>query len=109
MIVGVPCSKLKKWLEGKDYLIAADEGEAVAIAAGYWLATGKPATVFMQSDGFANALNPLASLIIPYGIPINWVISVRTDGEQHEVMGKTIETLIELYDLKRTGTLTIFK
>jgi len=109
MIIGVPCSKLQDWLNEREYHIATDEGEAVGIAAGHYLATKKPATVFLQSDGFPNALNPLTTLVIPYGIKVNWVISIRDKGPQHEVMGDTIEHLIELYGLKRTGNIKIIR
>ena len=109
MIVGVPDSSLKNWLSDKAYVVASDEGEAVAIAAGRYLGSGLTATVFMSADGFCNALNPLTSLIIPYEIPVNWVIGVRTDTPQHEVMGRTIEQLIELYGLKETGSVEIIR
>jgi len=98
MIVGVPDSKLKEWLKGKDYMIATDEGEAVAIGAGYYLATGKPATVFMGSNGFCNALDALTSLIIPYDISINLVIGVRGEQEHHEIMGREIYNILSDLD-----------
>ena len=109
MIIGVPDTAVKEWLSDKAYVVASDEGEAVAIAAGRYLATGLTATVFMSADGFCNALNPLTSLIIPYEIPVNWVIGVRTDTPQHEVMGNTIEQLIELYGLSKIGDVKIIR
>ena len=103
MIVGVPDSKLADWLKDKEYIIATDEGEAIAIAAGYYLATGNPATVFMQSDGYSNALNAITTLMMPYGIPFEPKLSVRTDEPQHEIMGKKIHRIIELINDQRTG------
>jgi len=100
MTVGVPDSSLKDWLKGKDVKIATDEGEAIGLAAGYYLAKGEPATVFMGSDGFCNALNPLTSLIIPYKIPMNLVIGVRGDLPQHKVMGKNVKKIAKLINLK---------
>lgn len=97
MIVGVPDSKLKYWLHGKKYIIAVDEGEAVGMAVGYFLSTGKIGTVFMQSDGVCNALNAITSLCIPYQIPVNFVISIREDEPQHYIMGKTVKKLLEMY------------
>ena len=99
MRIGVPDSKLKKWLTGEE-IIATDEGEAVGIAVGYYLATGERATVFMSADGFCNALNPLTSLVIPYEIPIEWIISSGRTEVQHKVMTDTLEKLIKIYDTK---------
>jgi len=101
MIVGVPDSKLKHWLETKEHIIAADEGEAVGMAVGYYLATGKRGTVFMQSDGVCNALNAITSLCIPYEIPVNFIISIREDEPQHRVMGQTVKKLLKMYEYKR--------
>jgi len=82
MRVGVPTTKLKDWLEG-DEIMASDEGSAVGMAVGYYLATGKTGTVFMGADGFCNATNALTSLVIPYEIPIHWVISVGRQEAWH--------------------------
>jgi len=98
MIAGVPDSKLKYWLKGKQYIITTDEGEAVGMVAGYYLATGQIGTVFMQSDGVCNALNAITSLCIPYEIPMNFIISIRTDEPQHHIMGATIKDLIKMYE-----------
>ena len=102
MIVGVPDSKLNKWLEGKEYLVATDEGEAVAIGVGYYLATGKRAQVFMGSNGFCNALDALTSLIIPYKIPMNLIIGIRVDEVQHQVMGEKVEEILKIFNLEAT-------
>jgi len=93
--VGVPDSKLKDFLKDKKYLVVADEGEAVGVAAGYYLATGKKATVFMSADGFCNALNPITSLLIPYKIPCDLVISKRDDEPQHKVIHDSIHQIIK--------------
>jgi sulfopyruvate decarboxylase TPP-binding subunit len=82
-MIGVPTTELKPFLKDKEYIVATDEGSAVGYAVGYYLATGKPETVFMGADGFMNALNALTSLVIPYDIPINWVISVGRTEEWH--------------------------
>lgn len=109
MIVGTPDSRLNKWVADKEVIITTDEGEAVAIAAGRWFATHIVPTVFMSADGFCNALNPLTSLVIPYGAKMDWVIGVRTDCFQHIVMGNTIDNLIKLYGLKRTGSVKLIR
>lgn len=97
-VITVPCSYLASLLqrafERSDigYHPAASEGEAVSVAAGAWLA-GRRFVVIMQNSGLGDALNPLASLCLPYRIPILLVISVRGEpGSQdelhHEVMGR---------------------
>jgi len=103
MLVGVPDKKLSKWLKGKDYITATDEGEAVGIGAGYYLATKKRATVFMSADGFMNALNPLTSYVIPEGIKMNLVISTGRQEPQHKVATEMLEKIIKIlpYDAKR--------
>lgn len=102
---GVPDSLLKSFCA---YLtdtgcnqIAANEGGAVGLAAGHYLATGKPACVYMQNSGQGNAVNPLASLADPdvYSIPMLLVIGWRGmpgvhDEPQHVKQGKiTLELM----------------
>ena len=75
---GVPDSLLKSFCAyltdncAERHVIAANEGGAVGLAAGYYLATGSPALVYMQNSGQGNAVNPLASLADPdvYSIPM---------------------------------------
>lgn len=102
---GVPDSLLKSFCA---YLtdrgcnqIAANEGGAIGLAAGHYLATGKPACVYMQNSGQGNAVNPLASLADPdvYSIPMLLVIGWRGmpgvhDEPQHVKQGKiTLELM----------------
>ena len=102
---GVPDSLLKSFCA---YLtdsgcnqIAANEGGAVGLAAGHYLATGKPACVYMQNSGQGNAVNPLASLADPdvYSIPMLLIIGWRGmpgvhDEPQHVKQGKiTLELM----------------
>jgi phosphonopyruvate decarboxylase len=101
---GVPDSKLMDWLIKEEYLITADEGEATAMAAGYYLATGKVGTVFCNADGFLNVLNPLTSLLIPYQIPVNFVISYGRKEPQHIIASESLKKLIELYVNKGRST-----
>lgn len=100
MRVGVPDSRLKEWLKEEPYLVATDEGEGVAIAAGHYLATGEPATCFMGTNGFLNALDALTSLIIPYEIPIKLVVGVRTEPGHHRIAGKAVKKLLRIFKLK---------
>lgn len=80
-LVGVPDSTLA----GLGGIIAANEGNAVGLAVGYHLATGKTPVVYMQNSGLWNALNPITSLVIPYRIPMTLLISDRGGLPQHEV------------------------
>lgn len=101
--VGIPDKILVKWLGKKEYIKPSDEGEAVGIGAGHYLATGKAATVFMSADGFCNALNPLTSYVIPEGIKMNLVISTGRKESQHIIMTKALLNILKEtnYDPKR--------
>lgn len=102
---GVPDSLLKSFCayltdHGRN-LIAANEGGAVGLAAGHYLATGELACVYMQNSGQGNTVNPLASLADPdvYSIPMLLVIGWRGmpgvhDEPQHVKQGKiTLELM----------------
>lgn len=106
---GVPDSGLREFLlylekheaEAK-HIRAVNEGQAVALAAGYHLATGKIPLVYMQNSGLGNAVNPLTSLADPavYGIPMVVLVAWRgrpgeKDEPQHEKMGKITQELLQ--------------
>lgn len=106
---GVPCSYLTPLINGVlsdrglRYVGAASEGEAVAIAAGAWLA-GRKTVVMCQNSGLGNAVNPLTSLNAPFRIPTLLVTTWRgrpgePDEPQHEVMGRITHDLIRLMGL----------
>jgi len=107
-VTGVPDSKLADDLREIDcmedvrHIVAVDEGAAVAHAVGYHLATGKIGLVYMQSDGLCNALNAITSLLIPYEIPVRFVISHRSDLAQHKVMGERLHDVLKLFNIKAT-------
>ncbi len=102
---GVPDSLLKQFCsaveENKLGITCANEGSAVALAAGYYLATGKIGVCYLQNSGLGNAINPLMSLTHPdvYAIPALLVIGWRgepgkPDEPQHVAQGKaTLATL----------------
>ena len=71
------------------------EAEAVGIAAGASLAGRKP-VVYLQNAGLGHAVNPLASLCIPFGIEMTLVVGHRHTLPQHKVMGEIDEPLLEL-------------
>ena len=111
---GVPDSLLKSVcayiadnIDNKHNIITANEGGAVALAAGYHLATGKVGCVYMQNSGEGNAINPLASLTDKevYHIPLLLIIGWRGkpgvhDEPQHKKQGKVTIELLEVLGIK---------
>jgi len=101
---GVPCSILRDiilCLSARDrirYVPATREDEAMGIAAGACLAGKKP-VVLMQNSGLGSVINPLASLAIPYRIPVLLVVSWRgyqgKDAPEHLIMGQVTTRLLE--------------
>ncbi len=106
---GVPDSLLKDFcayvtdtVPEERHIIPANEGSAVALAAGHHLATGKIPLVYMQNSGIGNAVNPLLSLVDPdvYNIPLVLVIGWRgepgvKDEPQHVKQGKVTCELLD--------------
>jgi len=89
---GVPDSLLKELcacfsdkLAAGQHVIAANEGGAIGLAIGQYLATRQPALVYMQNSGLGNIVNPIASLADPqvYGIPMLLVIGWRGELDEH--------------------------
>jgi len=97
-LICIPDKILVKWLGKKKYIKPSDEGEAIGIACGIYLATGEPATVAMSADGFCNALNPITSYVIPAKIRMNLVISTGRTEPQHIVMTKALNKIIKAID-----------
>ena len=87
--LGVPCSRLKDFLdEVGDPFYTTSEFEATMVAAGMAVG-GEKTVVFLQNSGIGDILEPLASLIIPAGIPMVFVVSMRggdSDEEHHKIM-----------------------
>ena len=87
-------------------IIAANEGNAIGIAAGYYMATGKIPVVYMQNSGIGNAMNPLLSLTHRdvYSIPMILVIGWRGDPSvkdhvQHKRQGEISTVLMDDMDI----------
>lgn len=109
-VTGVPCSIFKDFLNCINansveikHIAASSEGEAVGIASGYYLASGKIPLVYMQNSGLGNAINPLTSLSDKevYSIPLVLFISWRgepgvKDEPQHKKMGKITLDLLDV-------------
>lgn len=88
------------------HVITANEGGAVALAAGRHLATGEEAVVYMQNSGLGNAVNPLLSLADEevYSIPMLVFIGWRgepgkKDEPQHIKQGKVMEGMLKAMEL----------
>ena len=112
---GVPDSQLKALcnylmnkygIDSKHHIIAANEGNCTALAAGYHLATGKVPVVYMQNSGEGNVINPIASLLSDkvYAIPVIFVIGWRGepgihDEPQHIYQGEVTIKLMEDMDV----------
>lgn len=106
---GVPDSLLKNicaYVTDKapkeKHIIAANEGAAVGIAAGYYMASGKLPLVYMQNSGLGNTVNPLLSLADGkvYSIPMILMIGWRgepgvKDEPQHKKQGEVTLALLE--------------
>ena len=95
------CAYITDHLDAQHNIIAANEGAAVGLAAGHYLATGQPACVYMQNSGEGNIINPLASLTDPevYHIPVLLLIGWRGrpgvhDEPQHVKQGKVTTGLL---------------
>ncbi|MBO6032584.1 MAG: phosphonopyruvate decarboxylase [Prevotella sp.] len=107
---GVPDSLLKNMcayitdhFDSTHNIITANEGAAVGFAAGHYLATGRPACVYMQNSGEGNIINPLASLTDQevYNIPVLLLIGWRGspgvhDEPQHVKQGKVTTGLLNV-------------
>jgi phosphonopyruvate decarboxylase len=105
---GVPCSFLANLINYAmnecDYVMAANEGDAVAIASGAYLGGKKP-VVLMQNSGLTNAVSPLVSLNYPFQIPVLGFVSLRgepgmPDEPQHELMGRITTQLLDLMQVR---------
>jgi phosphonopyruvate decarboxylase len=106
VLVGVPCSLLESAIAAASadpawrFVPATNEGEAVAIAAGVTLAGGDGVAV-MQNSGLGHALDPLASLVLPFGVPLPLLVSHRGHAEDealahHAVVGRMTHELLAL-------------
>ncbi len=113
---GVPDSQLKALcnylmntygIDQKHHIIAANEGNCTALAAGYHLATGKVPVVYMQNSGEGNIINPVASLLNDkvYAIPVIFIVGWRGepgihDEPQHIYQGEVTVKLLEDMGIK---------
>jgi len=113
LFTGVPDSLLKEFclvvedrMSRQQHIITANEGNAVALACGHFLAKQSIPLVYMQNSGLGNAINPLLSLSDPdvYSIPLLLMIGWRgepgvKDEPQHVKQGKVQIELMEAMDI----------
>ncbi len=104
---GTPCSFLKYLINyginNTGFVMAANEGDALAIASGAYLGGSKP-VVMMQNSGLTNAVSPLTSLNHIFKIPVLGFVSLRgepglKDEPQHELMGVITGQLLTDMDI----------
>lgn len=100
------CSFITAQVSPENHIITPNEGNAVALATGYYLATGHVPLVYMQNSGFGNCVNPLTSLTDPevYGIPMVLLIGWRgepgvKDEPQHVKMGRINPALLDALEI----------
>lgn len=114
-MIGVPDSALKPFCnylnsteqnEFKHY-VPVNEGAAVGFAMGTYLATGRPACIYMQNSGIGNTVNPITSLANEevYDIPMLLIVGWRGEPEkkdepQHKFMGKITEDILEVIGIE---------
>jgi phosphonopyruvate decarboxylase len=106
---GVPDSLLKNFCDyvtsnttSDEHVISANEGTAVAMAAGHHLATGRIPVVYLQNSGLGNIVNPILSLADRkvYSVPMLLMIGWRgepgkKDEPQHGVQGKCTTSMLK--------------
>lgn len=113
---GVPDSQLKPLcnylintygIDKNHHIIAANEGNCVGLAAGYYLSTSKVPVVYMQNSGEGNIINPVASLLNEkvYNIPMIFIIGWRGepgvhDEPQHIYQGEITIKLLDDMNIK---------
>ena len=112
-LTGVPdsllsplCRYIYARKEGR-HIVAANEGNAVGLAAGYHLATGGVPLVYLQNSGIGNIVNPVTSLLNEevYGIPVLFVVGWRgepltKDEPQHIYQGKTTLEMLDVLGIE---------
>jgi phosphonopyruvate decarboxylase len=111
LYTGVPCSYLKPFInyvidsDQLRYVGAANEGDAVAIAAGAELA-GVRSVVMFQNSGLGNTVNPLTSLNYTFRLPVLLIPTLRgepggaPDEPQHELMGAVTTQMLDLLQIR---------
>jgi len=106
---GVPCSFFTGLINhvstdpALTYVSSANEGDAVAAAAGAWVG-GRRSIALMQNSGLGNAVSPLTSLTHVFRIPVLLLVTVRgepgvADEPQHALMGRITPALLDTMEI----------
>jgi phosphonopyruvate decarboxylase len=106
---GVPCSFFIGLINhvsnnpAHTYVSSANEGDAVAAAAGAWVG-GRRSIALMQNSGLGNAVSPLTSLTHVFRIPVLLLVTVRgepgvVDEPQHALMGRITPALLDTMEI----------
>lgn len=100
------CSFLDEKFDFDNHILTANEGNAIAVASGYYLSTGKIPLVYMQNSGIGNSINPIISLTHKdvFNIPMILLIGWRGNPEihdwaQHKKQGKATLPLLDILDI----------
>lgn len=100
------CAYIADKTDGNEHIIAANEGNSVALAIGNYLATGDIPLVYMQNSGLGNIVNPILSLADSevYSIPMLLMIGWRgqpgvKDEPQHIKQGRVTESLLKAMEI----------
>jgi len=115
------CAYISDHTESRNHIITANEGNAIALATGYYLATGKIPLVYFQNSGLGNAINPLLSLVDSevYQIPMILMIGWRgepgiLDESQHIKQGKLQNAMLDMMGIpyrildSKTNSINLF-
>ncbi|CAF4650124.1 unnamed protein product [Rotaria sp. Silwood1] len=88
------CAYVTKNVPSSHHVIAVNEGSAIGLACGSYMATGHPSLVYLQNSGLGNIVNPIMSLATPgvYSLPMLLLIGWRgepgkRDEPQHRIQG----------------------
>lgn len=100
------CAYITDHSDPRNHVIAANEGAALALASGSYLATGRPGVVYLQNSGLGNLVNPLTSLTDPevYSIPALLLIGWRGepgvhDEPQHRKQGRVMLATLDAMEI----------
>lgn len=113
LYAGVPDSTFKEWLQFLDeapadlrHIATSNEGDAVALVAGYYLGSRRIGVVYMQNSGLGNSVNPITSLVARdvYSIPMILMIGWRgmpgmKDEPQHKQMGRITLPMLDVLEI----------
>ena len=100
------CACMQATLPAAAHVITANEGNAVAMAVGHFVATGKPGLVYLQNSGLGNVVNPVTSLADRevYSIPMVLMIGWRgepgvKDEPQHVKQGRVTPAMLDALEI----------